>query len=83
MGVERKDGRKPRRLDKVVMLGLEPVEIEVLRPGFGATTAGYAAPSPSNPVSKVSSSSRRLFDACINQPPAMFPPYVDDCIESC
>lgn len=34
VGVERKDGRKPRRLDKVVMLGLEPVEIEVLRPGF-------------------------------------------------
>jgi tyrosyl-DNA phosphodiesterase 2 len=34
VGVEREDGRKPRRLDKVVMLGLEPVEIEVLRPGF-------------------------------------------------
>lgn len=33
VGVEREDGRKPRRLDKVVMLGLEPVEIEVLRPG--------------------------------------------------
>ena len=34
VGVELEDGQKPLRLDKVVMLGLEPVEIEVLRPGF-------------------------------------------------
>ncbi|EIW77309.1 hypothetical protein CONPUDRAFT_92468 [Coniophora puteana RWD-64-598 SS2] len=34
VGVKREDGRKPRRLDKVVMLGLEPVEIEVLTPGL-------------------------------------------------
>ena len=34
VGVELEDGHKPLRLDKVVMLGLEPVTIEVLRPGF-------------------------------------------------
>jgi tyrosyl-DNA phosphodiesterase 2 len=34
VGVELKDGRKPRRLDKVVMLGLQPDEIEVLQPGL-------------------------------------------------
>lgn len=34
VGVELEDGSRPGRLDKVVMLGLQPVEIEVLRPGF-------------------------------------------------
>ncbi|KAM5543073.1 hypothetical protein V8D89_003457, partial [Ganoderma adspersum] len=34
VGVELEDGHKPRRLDKVIMLGLETVEIEVLRPGL-------------------------------------------------
>ncbi|KAF9552421.1 hypothetical protein CPC08DRAFT_276208 [Agrocybe pediades] len=34
VGVELEDGLKPSRLDKVVMLGLEPVDIEVLQPGY-------------------------------------------------
>ena len=34
VGVELEDGLKPRRLDKVVMLGLQPDEIEVLQPGL-------------------------------------------------
>ncbi|KAG6871394.1 hypothetical protein C0995_005158 [Termitomyces sp. Mi166 len=34
VGVELKDGLKPGRLDKVVMLGLQPTEIEVLKPGL-------------------------------------------------
>ncbi|KAN0140416.1 Endonuclease/exonuclease/phosphatase [Lactarius tabidus] len=33
VGVELENGLKPSRLDKVVMLGLEPVDIEVLQPG--------------------------------------------------
>jgi len=33
VGVELEDGLEPGRLDKVVMLGLEPVDIEVLQPG--------------------------------------------------
>ncbi|KAF6753858.1 Endonuclease/exonuclease/phosphatase [Ephemerocybe angulata] len=33
VGVELERGLKPGRLDKVVVLGLEPVDIEVLRPG--------------------------------------------------
>ena len=33
VGVELENGLKPGRLDKVVMLGLEPVDIEVLQPG--------------------------------------------------
>jgi tyrosyl-DNA phosphodiesterase 2 len=33
-GVEREGRRKPKRLDKVVMLGLQPVAIEVLQPGL-------------------------------------------------
>jgi tyrosyl-DNA phosphodiesterase 2 len=33
VGVELEHGLKPGRLDKVVMLGLEPVDIEVLQPG--------------------------------------------------
>ena len=50
----------------VAMSGLKPVEIEVLEAGLtrllgpGATTAGCAAPSQSNKVSKFFSS---LFDA--------------------
>ena len=32
--VELKKGLKPGRLDKVVMLGLQPVEIEILQPGL-------------------------------------------------
>ena len=32
--VDLEDGRKPGRLDKVVMLGVQPDEIEVLRPGL-------------------------------------------------
>jgi len=32
--VELNKGLKPRRLDKVVMLGLQPVEIEILQPGL-------------------------------------------------
>lgn len=34
VGVELKDGLKPGRLDKVVMLGVQPDEIEVLQPGL-------------------------------------------------
>lgn len=34
VGVELEDGLKPGRLDKVVMLGLQPDEIEVLQPGL-------------------------------------------------
>jgi len=35
VGVERENSRrKPKRLDKVVMLGLQPVEIDVLQPGL-------------------------------------------------
>ena len=34
VGVKLKDGLKPGRLDKVVMLGLQPDEIEVLQPGL-------------------------------------------------
>ena len=34
VGVELEDGLKPGRLDKVVMLGLQPNEIEVLQPGL-------------------------------------------------
>lgn len=34
VGVELRDGLKPGRLDKVVMLGLQPDEIEVLQPGL-------------------------------------------------
>lgn len=34
VGVERRDGRGPRRLDKVAMVGLEAHKMEVLRPGF-------------------------------------------------
>ena len=34
VGVELEGGRKPKRLDKVVMLGLKPDEIEVLQPGL-------------------------------------------------
>ncbi|KAG6850739.1 hypothetical protein H0H93_009362 [Arthromyces matolae] len=33
VGVERNDGLQPRRLDKVAMVGLEPTEMQVLRPG--------------------------------------------------
>ncbi|KIM35229.1 hypothetical protein M413DRAFT_42993, partial [Hebeloma cylindrosporum] len=33
VGVELENGLKPGRLDKVVVLGLEPVDIEVLQPG--------------------------------------------------
>ena len=50
------------------MLGLKPVEIEALEPGLtrligpGATTAGCAAPSQSNKVSKFFPS---LFDAYV------------------
>ncbi|KLO16956.1 hypothetical protein SCHPADRAFT_191910 [Schizopora paradoxa] len=34
VGIGFEDGQKPRRLDKVVMLGLQPKEIEVLQPGL-------------------------------------------------
>jgi tyrosyl-DNA phosphodiesterase 2 len=34
VGVELRDGLKPGRLDKVVMLGLQPDEIDVLQPGL-------------------------------------------------
>jgi tyrosyl-DNA phosphodiesterase 2 len=34
VGVERRDGLGPGRLDKVAMLGLKAMEMEVLRPGF-------------------------------------------------
>ena len=34
VGVELKDGLKPGRLDKVVMLGMQPNEIKVLQPGL-------------------------------------------------
>ena len=34
VGVGRRDGRGPRRLDKVAMVGLEACKMEVLRPGF-------------------------------------------------
>ena len=34
VGVELEDGLKPGRLDKVVMLGLQPDEIEILQPGL-------------------------------------------------
>ena len=34
VGVERRDGRGPRRLDKIAMAGLEARKMEVLRPGF-------------------------------------------------
>ena len=37
VGVELEDGFKPARLDKVVMLGLQPDEIEVLQPGLIST----------------------------------------------
>lgn len=33
VGVERRDGRKPGRLDRVAMLGLKAKEMQVLRPG--------------------------------------------------
>jgi len=33
VGVERRDGLRPRRLDKVAMVGLKAQEMEVLRPG--------------------------------------------------
>ena len=33
VGVERRDGKGPGRLDKVAMIGLNPKEMEVLRPG--------------------------------------------------
>ncbi|KAF9047873.1 Endonuclease/exonuclease/phosphatase [Panaeolus papilionaceus] len=37
VGFELEEKRKPKRLDKVVMLGAQPIEIEVLEPGrFGA-----------------------------------------------
>jgi len=58
------------------MSGLKPVEIEVLQPSFtrliglGATTAGCAAPLPSNMLSKVFSG---LFDACVA---TCFSPYM-------
>ncbi|KAH9911441.1 Endonuclease/exonuclease/phosphatase [Epithele typhae] len=34
VGVELEDGLEPGRLDKVVMLGLEPADIEILQPGL-------------------------------------------------
>ena len=37
VGVELEDGLEPGRLDKVVMLGLKPDEIEVLQPGLLST----------------------------------------------
>jgi tyrosyl-DNA phosphodiesterase 2 len=35
-GVQLRDGLRPGRLDKVVMMGLEATEMEVLRPGTTA-----------------------------------------------
>ena len=34
IGVERDEGFKGKRLDKIVMLGLQPVEIEILESGL-------------------------------------------------
>ena len=34
VGVERKDGLRPGRLDKVAMLGIEAKSMEILRPGL-------------------------------------------------
>ena len=34
VGAELDDGRKPRRLDKVVMMGAQPRTVDVLQPGL-------------------------------------------------